>query len=163
MAALALNLDDLHEPTPEEVDAARQASRAFARVDRSRPVRLRVEGDDATTVTLPEGIFSIMLRMLAEVGNGNPVTMVPVFVELTTTQAAELLNVSRPHLTKLLSENALPYRMVGTHRKLLAKDVLQYQAKIAAKQREALLQMAALDQETGIFDDDVPFERRTGA
>ena len=69
--------------------------------------------------------------------------MVPVLAELTTTQAADLLNVSRPHVIKLIDRGELKHKMVGTHRKLLARDVLAYQARVHAMQGEALDAMAA--------------------
>lgn len=156
MAALALNLEELHEPTPQEIAAASDAARALARVDGTRPVRLQVEDDEAASFTLPTGVFGTLIRMLAEIGNGNAVTVVPVLAELTTTQAADLLNVSRPHLIKLIERGELKHKMVGTHRKLLARDVLAYQAKVYAAQGEALDAMAALDQQTGLYDEAVP-------
>ncbi len=153
MAALALNLEEMREPTPQEIAAASDAARALARVDGTRPVRLQVEDDAASTFALPTGVFSTLVKMLAEIGNGNAVTVVPVLAELTTTQAADLLNVSRPHVIKLIDRGELNHKMVGTHRKLLARDVLAYQAKVHAAQGEALDAMAALDQEMGLYDD----------
>lgn len=152
MAALALNLEDLHEPTTQEIAAASDAARTLARVDASRPVRLQIEDDTHAVFTLPAGVFSTLVRMLAEIGNGNAVTVVPVLAELTTTQAAGLLNVSRPHVIKLIERGELQHKMVGTHRKLLARDVLAYQAKLHRAQGEALDAMAALDQEMGLYD-----------
>lgn len=159
MAALALNLEELHQPTPQEIAAASDAARALARVDGSRPVRLQVEDEEAS-FTLPTGVFATLVKMLAEIGNGNAVTVVPVLAELTTTQAADLLNVSRPHLIKLIERGELNHKMVGTHRKLLARDVLAYQAKLYADQGEALDAMAALDQEMGLYDEAEPADYR---
>lgn len=152
MAALAFNLNGMHEPTPQEIAAASEAARGLARIDGTRPVRLRVEDDEETSFTLPAGVFGILTKMLAEMANGNAVTVVPVLADLTTTQAAELLNVSRPHVIKLIERGELKHKMVGTHRKLLARDVLAYQAKMYAAQSSALDAMAALDQEMGLYD-----------
>lgn len=153
MAALALNFDDLHEPTAQEIAAASDAARALSRVDASRPVRLQVEDDADATFTLPTGIFATLVKMLAEIGNGNAVTVVPVLAELTTTQAADLLNVSRPHVIKLIERGDLQHKMVGTHRKLLARDVLTYQARIHQQQGDALAAMTALDEEMGLYEE----------
>ena len=92
--------------------------------------------------------------MLAEIGNGNAITVVPVLGELTTTQAAELLNVSRPHVIKLIKRGDLAHKMVGTHRKLLARDVLAYHAKTYQTQGEALDAMSALDEEMAELEAD---------
>ena len=153
MAALALDLEEPHQPTQREIAAASDAARALARVDGSRPVRLQVEGEEAASFTLPTGVFATLVKMLAEIGNGNAVTVVPVLAELTTTQAAHLLNVSRPHLIKLIDRGELNHKMVGTHRKLLARDVLTYQSNLYAAQGDALDAMAELDQGMGLYDE----------
>lgn len=67
----------------------------------------------------------LIVNMLVEMGHGNAVAVVPINAELTTQQAADLLNVSRPHLVKLLEQEALGFRMVGTHRKPKAREVLK--------------------------------------
>ena len=159
MAALAIKMDDVHEPSAEEIDAARTAARQLARVDRSMPVSFKLERqadeqDAVEPISVPASIFRIFVDMLVEVGNGNTVAVVPVTAELTTQQAADLLNVSRPHLIKLLEQHKLPHRMVGTHRKLLARDVLAYRDKIAFERREALARMVAMDEEAGLYDDE---------
>ena len=161
MAALAIRLDDLHEPSAEDIDAARVAARQLARLDKGAPVSFTLErapGDDgvqaADPISLPANIFRIFVNMLVEMGNGNTVAVVPVTAELTTQQAADLLNVSRPHLIKLLDQHKLPHRMVGTHRKLLARDVLAYRDKIALERREALARMVEMDEDFGLYDDE---------
>lgn len=159
MAALAIKLDDVVEPTAEEIDAAREAARQLVRVNKSKPVRFtvdRAEGEDAAPqpICVPANIFRIFVNMLVEMGNGNAVAVVPVTADLTTQQAADLLNVSRPHLIKLLQQEKLPFKMVGTHRKLRAQDVLSYKDKIDFERRAALSRMVQLDEELGLYDDE---------
>jgi len=163
MAALAINLEGLHEPSVEEIDAARVAARQFSKLDHGVAISFRPETqepaeDDSEAavepITIPANIFRTIIKMLVEMGNGNAVAVVPVSAELTTQQAADLLNVSRPHLIKLLNEKVLPFRMVGTHRKLLAKDVLNYREKIVHERRAALTKMVELDEEFGLIDDE---------
>lgn len=163
MSALALNLAEVHEPSVQEIEAARIAARSLSRVNPGAPVRFTVEGQDAAEpISVPAGIFRSIVKMLVEMGNGNAVTVVPVQAELTTSQAADLLNVSRPHLIKLLERNEIPYRMVGTHRKLLAREVLAYRDRTEHARHEALRQMAEIDQELGLYDDNAPLERDDG-
>lgn len=158
MASLAVNLEELHEPSNEEIAAASTAARAMSRLNQSSPsvsfVPQAADGESATfePISLPMSIFRIIVNMLVEMGNGNAVAVVPVNAELTTQQAADLLNVSRPHLIKLIEQEALTYRMVGTHRKLKAKEVLNYRSKTAHVRSESLKKMVALDEELGLYD-----------
>lgn len=158
MAALAVNLEEVHEPSVDEMDAARTAARQFSRLDHGASVSFSAQAPGAGAklepITIPANIFRTIIKMLVEMGNGNAVAVVPVSAELTTQQAADLLNVSRPHLIKLLNEEAIPYRMVGTHRKLLARDVLSYREKTVLERRKALTRMTELDEEYGLIDDE---------
>lgn len=160
MPALAINLDELLEPTTEERAVASTAARALSRLNPgSKPVRFQPEreegqGEDVEPITLPANVFRVLVKMLVEMGNGNAVAIVPVSAELTTQQAAALLNVSRPHLITLLDKGDLDFRMVGTHRKLKAKDVMAYIDKVKLARRGHLEKMVELDQTDGLYDDE---------
>lgn len=155
MGALALNLEDVHQPTPDEIEIARHAARTLSRVTPGDRSIFVVDGEgEPDPVKLPANVFRTLVRVLVEMGNGNAVAVVPVQAELTTQQAADLLNVSRPHLIGLLEKGELPFRMVGTHRKLKARDVLNHKAKVDLARHEALARMAAHDQALGFYEDE---------
>jgi excisionase family DNA binding protein len=167
MPALALNLEDYHEPSHEEITAAREAARRLSKVGGRASVSFVVESQEAAEgakprkgraasepITLPANIFKTIIKLLAEMGNGNAVQVVPVQAELTTQQAADLLNVSRPHLIKLLEQEKIPFRKVGTHRKVLARDLFAYRDRTDLARREGLTRMVADDEEIGLYDDE---------
>ena len=153
MGAVALDLENVHEPTPEEVRAAGQAARALASA-REPHITVAEQGRDAEPLHIPSSLFKTIIRVLAEIGNGNAIAVVPVQAELTTQQAADLLNVSRPHLVKLLKDGALPFHMAGTHRRIRARDVLNHKAKIDHQREGTLAAIAALDEELELYNDE---------
>ena len=128
-------------PTAVVVQQARDALRPLAELVHAKrfdDVRLRAECDgDTVDVTVPRAAYQVLLESLAQLSNGNAFTVVPVRAELTTQQAAALLNVSRPHLVHLLEDGALPFRKVGTHRRVLAEDVIAYRLRDDEKRRQA--------------------------
>jgi excisionase family DNA binding protein len=155
MSALALDLQDVHEPTAEGIEAARAAARTLASAARGH--RLRVSGDagkSEASVELPASIFKTLIEVLAQIGNGNTVAIIPIQAELTTQQAADLLNVSRPHLVKLLERGDIQHHMAGTHRRIKAQDILNYKAKTDHKPEATLAKIAAIDEELGLYDDE---------
>jgi len=93
------------------------------------------------TATLPREAFDILLEVLGQMANGNAVTIVPVHAELTTHQAAEILNVSRPYLIGLLEAGKIPYRMVGTHRRIRFADLMAHKQQDDARRDEAVAEL----------------------
>jgi len=81
---------------------------------------------------------------------GNAVRLIPHHAELTTGEAAELLNVSRPFVVRLLDEGQIPSHRVGTHRRVMFKDVMTHKAEHRRARRAALDELTRLDQELGL-------------
>jgi len=137
--------------TPTEADAAlakESGQRLAVHLGHAGGLRLEVKtGSTSEELILPPSALRLLLRLLNELGQGNAVTMTPIRAELTTQQAADLLNVSRPHLVKLLDKGALPSRKVGTHRRVRLEDLLAYKRDFQAKRHAALDELQALSQD----------------
>jgi excisionase family DNA binding protein len=135
-------------PTPEVADLARDSAARITRLLKERPetdrARIRLDGED---VILPRAAVALLRDVLTEMAQGNAVNLIPVHAELTTQQAANLLNVSRPYLVKLLEEGEMPFSMVGTHRRIRLRDLLAYQQKQQADSIEARKELAEQAQE----------------
>jgi excisionase family DNA binding protein len=153
MIRTSRQLPDVVTPTPEDVQLARTSSQELAKcLDPHRQaVRVRVELDAEAheTIEIPLRALRLLTEVLAEMAKGHAVTVFPVHAELSTQQAAELLNVSRPYLIQLLERGEIPHRKVGTHRRVLLQDVLAYKGKTDAARLKTLEELSALDQELG--------------
>jgi excisionase family DNA binding protein len=143
--------------TPSEDDArlAQVSSRRLAKLlatRRKKPLKIRFEPDGGSeeAVSIPVSAFRLLADILTEMARGNAVTLIPIHAELTTQQAADLINVSRPFLVEQLEKGVIPYRKVGTHRRILFKDLMQYKQAIDAKRLKALEELSAIDQELGL-------------
>lgn len=139
-----------HLPSPEDVLLARETSRKLAANMEARQImNLKIQNQQGSEVALelPASAVRLLLDILEQMANGNAVTLTPLHAELTTRQAADLLRVSRPFLIKLLDEGEIPYRKVGTHRRILAKDVLAYKQDIYEKRSQVLDELTAEAQE----------------
>lgn len=143
----------LELPTPETSGEAKKALRALSPLATPRAqkhVRLQTDGGDGRTVTVPRAAFDLFLEILGQMANGNAVTIVPVHAELTTQQAADLLNVSRPFLVSLLEKGELPFKKVGTHRRVRFADLTKYKREQDRRSREALDELTRQAQELGL-------------
>jgi excisionase family DNA binding protein len=111
----------------------------------------RLVGPDGAAIDLPGGIHDLLVSIVENLKAGNGVTVIPMHAELTTVEAAELLNVSRPYLIKQLQAGELPYHMVGTHRRLRLADVLAYRDRMDREAEAALAAMTAEAEDLGLY------------
>lgn len=129
----------------------------FERVLEALPARqkgsARLVGPDGTEIDLPEGIHDLLVSIIEHLKAGDGVTVIPMHAELTTVEAADMLNVSRPFLIKQLAAGALAHHMVGTHRRLRLADVLAYRDRMDHNANEALDAMTSEAEELGLYDE----------
>ena len=163
------SLRDLTLPDEASAAAASEALEALVAFLRSHPtpsarLALVAEGDERAEVVVPTEVFGLLIDMLEHLSRGDAVTVAPVHAELTTQQAADLLNVSRPYLIKLLEDGRIPYRRVGNRRKVRLLDVVAYRQHDEQRRHAALDEMTREAEEMGLYDEVGPFEpiRRQG-
>lgn len=137
-------------PSAEEAILAQKVSRALTEHAQANALRLQVSGEQGIAFELPPIATDLLMEILKQVAEGNAVSLVPIQPEVTTQQAADLLNVSRPYLVGLTDKGDLPFRMVGNQRRLPLADVLAYRRENQAKRRDVLREMIALSQELGL-------------
>ena len=138
--------------TTEDRDAALAASVALAQLAGAGDVQVEAGHghNQKQAFVLPAAAVELLGRLLGELAQGRTVTMMPTDATLTTQQAADMLNVSRLYVVRLLDDGALPYTMVGMHRKVTLLDTLAYKRQQAARSEQALDELAALDQEMNL-------------
>lgn len=117
-------------PSASEVQLARDSSRSLAQnlPKKKSHVKIRVlgEGSRSTDIVVPASALKFLVNLLTEMAQGNAVTLMPLHAELTTQQAADLLNVSRPFFIKLLNEKKIRFKKVGRHRRIAVHDVMEF-------------------------------------
>jgi len=106
-----------------------------------------VDSEHSDMIQLPSGAVVLLMEILEAMAAGQSIALIPENAELTTAQASEMLNVSRPFLIKLLDEGKIPYRKVGKHRRIRVDDVLKYKHS-DDQRREAILDQLATDAQT---------------
>ncbi len=146
-----MSIPILHEfavvtPNATETMLAKETSHRLATLlgeQTAYQIQLVDENHRSEPLTIPAAAMQLLAEALAEMANGHSVTLLPVQTELSTQQAADLLNVSRPYLIGLLEKGELPFHKVGTHRRLRLQDVLLYKQQVYAARLAVLDELAA--------------------
>jgi excisionase family DNA binding protein len=136
-------------PTRDETQKASEAIAALARAlteEGTLPISVGEDGAEIR-IELPPAIGQAILDLLMHIARGEMVTFVPYGAVLTTQKAADLLNVSRPFLTRLLEEGQIPFHRVGSHRRVRVEDLLTYKAQRDEQRSRALDDLQRLGQE----------------
>ena len=144
--------DSLSErlPTPNETEKAAKAGAVLATYkDKRGGLSLHVKkGAKSADVDLPPAVARLVLDLLERVGQGASVTLVPSGADLSTQQAADMLEVSRPFLVKMLETREIPHHKIGTHRRIRAEDLLAYKHRRDKTRTAARTRLARLGRES---------------
>ncbi len=139
-----------HLPTEEMSASARQLGELLSdQLTEGAKVRFRSENDNGgeMAITIEPELAKLLVQVMDYLKEGNGVTFVPVSKHLTTQQAADILNVSRPYLIKILEEGQLPFHKIGRHRRVLAKDLFAYKRKRDSTRSDAMSELLQNDQD----------------
>ena len=140
-------------PDDEDITVAAEALdkvQTYLRHHPDGPATVHLANEEDGDLVVPHGAVVLLARILAHMASGHSVSVVPKHAELTTQQAADLLNVSRPYLIGLLTSGEIEYRKVGAHRRVQAGSLLEYKRKDDARRREAADELTELTQEMGL-------------
>ncbi|MFY2556909.1 helix-turn-helix domain-containing protein [Corallococcus terminator] len=159
-AAAQLLEDRIRRMTPVSAPPDQQAevvalSRMLggATTQRKLAAQCQLVGPTGEHIAIPEAVFYVLERVVEVMARGDAITVVPVGKQLTTQQAADLLNVSRQYLIRLLDEKRIPYTKTGKHRRLRIEDVLSFKEKQSKARGAALDELTQLSEDLGGYEE----------
>jgi excisionase family DNA binding protein len=138
-----------------EIEALSRGLDTMTLPRKRRAPKCKLVGPKGETLTIPEAVFYVLERVAEVMARGDSITMVPVGQQLTTQQAADLLNVSRQYLVRLLDERRIPCTKTGKHRRLRIEDVLSFKENRDRNRRAGMRELSQLTQEYGGYDAEV--------
>lgn len=151
MATALEGFQDTVAPSEGERVLAKESGRKLAKLPKQTgdAISIKAAGSEEA-ISIPLSAFRLLTNILNQMAMGNAVTLIPIHAELTTQQAAEILNVSRPFVIKLTEEKVLPCRTVGKHRRILFRDLMDYKRRSQATSTAAMDELAAQAQKLGL-------------
>jgi excisionase family DNA binding protein len=138
-----------------QVVALSKALEVIAHQPRKHAPRCQLVGPKGESIPLPESVFYVLERVAEVMARGDSITVVPVGREVTTQQAADLLNVSRQYLVRLLDEGRIPFRKTGKHRRVRIEDVLSFKQTRDKDRRAGLRELSRMTEEFGGYDSEL--------
>lgn len=147
-------MEAIQLPTRKEQQLARESKTQLDRISNklkrsSKAIEIEV-GDNNEHLKIPVSAFQYLSSILEYMSQGRAVSVLSVDEELTTQEAADILNVSRPHVVKLSEEGKIPFHKVGRHRRIKLKDLLAYKKKYKKQQRKALDELTRISRQEGL-------------
>lgn len=136
---------------PSEQEA--QSIKELERILKVAGSQAKLVGANGEQISIPESVYQALCKVVHTMALGQAVAVVPEERELTTQQAANFLNVSRPYLIKLLEQGEIPYIQVGSHRRVLFDDLKKYKQQRDTERSKFLQQLIEINEEAGLYDD----------
>ncbi|MBI4905602.1 MAG: helix-turn-helix domain-containing protein [Acidobacteria bacterium] len=134
----------------------KQVLELYQKIQRSRA---KLVGPDGKTQNLPLSLYEFLVKLIADLCEGQSVAIIQNDAQLTTVESARMLGVSRQFLIKLLESGDIPHHMVGTHRRIYVRDLLAYKAKRDSNRRKILDDLTRAEAEDGLYDLEPPDDR----
>lgn len=150
MSETAVKTYETIVPTKTETALAEQTMKTlmpYIKSTKHPMFELLAKGQQRKPVPIPDSALRLLVDILSQMAKGNAVTLIPVHAELTTQEAADMLNVSRPYLVELLEQRKIPHHKVGTRRRVFVNDLLHYKEKIDKARLKTLEELAEQAQE----------------
>ncbi len=141
-------------PSKTDMELARLAQRCIMEaLDRSKAIKIKLESEngDIPSIELPPASLRLIGQLLGLMSEGRPFTLMPEKQELTTVEAANFLNVSRPFVIKEIDAGRIPHRMVGSHRRIPLTDLIEYAKQMHASREAALDELSQLSRDLGDY------------
>lgn len=138
-----------------QVVALSKALEGMAHSHKRRAPRCQLVGPKGESTAIPESVFYVLERVAEVLARGDSITVVPAGREVTTQQAADLLNVSRQYLVRLLDEGRIAFRKTGKHRRLRIEDVLEFKELRDKDRRAGLRKLSRMTEEFGGYDSEL--------
>lgn len=147
-------LEPIRKPSKSEQKIASSSYQTLSKVLKNLKTEdTEIEIDETNErIKLPLTVLKILNEILKSMSEGKPISIVPVATEVTTQKAAEILGCSRPHLVKLLEDGEISYTKIGKHRRVKYEDIMIYQKRMKAYQKQHIIDMMHADEETGLYD-----------
>lgn len=142
----------LHSVMAPEEEA--QALKELEHILRVEGSQTKLIGGNGEQIAIPNSVYQVLLQVIQAMASGQAISIVPLEREMTTQQAADFLNVSRPYLIKLLEQGEIPHIKVGTHRRVPFQDLMKYKEQRDSKRGQFLKQLIEMSEEAGLYEDE---------
>jgi excisionase family DNA binding protein len=151
MASLAYSA---YIPRDDDAQLSKESGRILAPHINSIAPQIKLVEQDGTeqTFVLPTAAYRLLVDVLTQMSQGNAVTLIPIQAELTTQEAADLLNVSRPYLIKQIEAGLIPHHKIGRHRRIRFDDLMRYKERTDIVQSQALDDLVSQSEALGLYD-----------